>query len=155
MESFIVDDGVYNLINIFLKVFIISLIVSCPAIILTIEMYFYESYKKWKDTAKKDKEKIILGKANKIVKQDDEITRQSEQILKVNLELELLNIRKKSIQTELGIKEEKPELDDDAADEKIDYNSMTIIQLKDLAKNRGLKMYSKKNKKGLIKMLDQ
>jgi hypothetical protein len=47
--------------------------------------------------------------------------------------------------------EEKKEDDESKP---IDLESMTIIELKDIAKNKGLKMYSKKNKKQLIKLLN-
>ena len=145
-----IDVNVYNLLNVLLQVVLWSLIISAPAIILTIEMYAYERYKKWKDTEVKDKEKIILGRANKIVRQDEELQRQDKEKEKVNLELDLLMIRKKSLQDELGISEDD-EVDD--PEEEIDLSTMNIKQLKELAKARGLKMYSKKNKQQLLKLL--
>ncbi len=145
-----IDANVYNLLNILLQVVLWSLIISAPAIIFTIEMYAYERYKKWKDTEVKEKEKIIVGRANKIVSQDEELQRQHDDKLRLSLDVELLEKRKKSLQDELGISEE-PEVPE--PEEKIDLNSMKRVELLALAKERGLKMYSKKNKQQLIEML--
>ena len=85
-----IDANVYNLLNVLLQVMLWSLIISSPAIILTIEMYGYEKYKKWKDTEIKEKEKIIVGRANKIISQDDELQRQHDDKLRLSLDIELL-----------------------------------------------------------------
>jgi len=147
-----VDANVYNLLNVLLQVILWSLIISAPAIILTIEMYAYERYKKWKDTEVKEKEKIILGRANKIVAQDEELQRQDKERLRLSLDVELLQKRKQSLQDELGLSEEKEE---EHPEQEIDLDSMSIRELKAYAKERGLKMYSKKNKQQLLKMLKE
>ncbi len=147
-----IDINVYNLVNILLQVILWSLIISAPAIILTIEMYAYEKYLKWKNTEVQDKEKIIVGKAKQITKADEQLERQSNEIKKSNLEIELLERRKKAYKKELGLEVEEKKEDDES--KPIDLESMTIIELKDIAKNKGLKMYSKKNKKQLIKLLN-
>lgn len=141
---------VYHLINILIQVVLWSLIFSTPLILITIEMYLYERYKKWKDTEVKEKEKIILGRAKQITTYDEEIERQEINLKKINLDVELLEKRKKSLQDELGIEDAH---DEDEQDNNIDLESMTVIQLKELAKERGLTMYSKKNRKQLIQML--
>ena len=145
------DPNIYVLLNVLLKVILVSLIISAPAIILTIEMYAYERYKKWKDTEIKEKEKIILGRANKIVKLDEELQRQHDDKLRLGLDVELLEKRKKILQVELGT-EEEPEVEE--PEEVIDLSSMNIKQLKALAKERGISMYSKKNKKQLLELLE-
>lgn len=163
-SSMQIDSNVYHLINVLFKVILYSLIISTPFIILTIELYGYERYKKWKDTEVKEKNKIILGRANKIVKQDEELSRQNDDRRKLTLEVELLEQRKKGLEKikkdltiELGIEEEH-DSDETAAEETVevkpDLKTMNIKQLKALAKERGLTMYSKKNKKALIKMLE-
>lgn len=148
-----IDANVYHLLNVLLQVILWSLIISSPFIILTIEMYAYERYKKWKDTEAKEKEKIILGRANKIVAQDEELQRQNEEKKKLELEIDLLNIRKKSIQDEIGIPDDPEETEEDPEEVVTDLSQMTIRELKSLAKERGLKMYSKKNKEQLVKLL--
>jgi|LGOV01.1.fsa_nt_gb hypothetical protein len=146
-----IDANVYNLLNILLQVVLWSLIISAPAIILTIEMYAYERYKKWKDTEVKEKEKIILGRANKIVSQDEELQRQHDNKLRLDLDVELLEKRLKAQREELGITEE-PEVEE--LEEKTDLKTLKRVELLALAKERNLTMYSKKNKQQLIKMLE-
>lgn len=138
--------------NILLKVILVSLIVSSPAIILTIEMYLYERYKKWKNTEVQEKEKIILGKANKIVSQDEELQRQADEKKKLELELDLLNIRKKSLQEELNISDVQKE---DIQDDEIDLSDMSIKQLHEVAKKQNIKRYSKLKKKQLLALLQK
>jgi len=150
-----IDANVYNLLNVLLQVILWYLIISSPAVLLTIELYAYGKYKKWKDTEVKEKEKIILGRANKIVAQDEELQRQADEKKKLDLEIDLLRIRKKSIQDELGISETRGESEEEKKDDGPDLSLMNIRQLKELAKERNLKMYSKKNKQQLIKMLKE
>lgn len=150
----VMDENLYHLINLLLQVILWSLIISSPLIILTIEMYLYERYKKYKDTEAQEKEKIILGKANKIVQQDDELQRQNEERKKIEFEIELLKIKKKTLQDEVGIDEEQESSKEIADTVRTDLSEMNIKQLKALAKERGLKLYSKKNKKQLLKMLE-
>lgn len=153
------DSNVYYLINVLLKVILWSLIISAPAIILTVEMYAYEKYKKWKDTEIKEKEKIILGRAKKIVSQDEELQRQADERKRLELDVELLMKRKKALDVELGNDSPTAEIDPTAEQKEttqtIDLESMNIKQLKSLAKKSGFKMYSKKNKSQLLKLLKE
>src|SRR6056297_2782057 len=120
-----IDANVYHLLNVLFQVLLWSLIISSPAIILTVEMYLYERYKKWKDTEIKDKEKILLGKAKNIVKQDEELERQADERKRLEVDIELLMKRKKALSDELGIEEEIPQGDqEDNPEENIDINSM-------------------------------
>lgn len=147
-----IDAEVYGLLNVLLKVVLYSLIVSTPFIILTLEMYAYEKYKKWKDTEIKEKEKIIVGKAKETIKHDQHINWQKDEIKKLDLTIELLEIREKSKRDELGIpedtEEEKPE-------EEIDYDSMKRVELLAICKEREFTMYSRKSKEQLVKLLKQ
>lgn len=147
----VIDPGVYQAVNVLLKFILWSLIISSPLIIATLEMYAYEKYKKWKDTEVKDKEKIIVGKAKETIKHDEHINWQKDEIKKLDLELELLGIRKKSQQLELGIPEETEVKE---FKEQIDLNAMKRTDLLALCKERGFTMYSRKNKKQLIKILE-
>jgi len=149
-----IDANVYHLLNVLFQVLLWSLIISSPAIILTIEMYLYDRYKKWKDTEIKEKEKILLGKAKNIVKQDEELERQADERKRLEVDIELLMKRKKALSDELGIEEEiSMEDQEEKREENIDINSMNIKQLKALAKEKGLTRYSRKSKKQILKML--
>jgi hypothetical protein len=144
-----IDASVYNLINLLLKVILISLIISAPAILLTLEMYGYEKYKKWKNTEEKEHEKIILGRAKDIVKKDEELERQDNQIKSLAIDIELLQKRKKGLADELDL----PVDDTEEEPEEIDIESMNIKQLHEVAKDKGIKMYSRMKKSALIKKL--
>lgn len=147
-----IDANVYNLLNVLMQVILWYLIISSPAVLLTIELYLYGKYKKWENTEAKEKEKIIVGKANKIVSLDEEMARQNEDKKKLEFEIDLLRIQKKTLQDEVGISDDNPGSN---LKEETDLSKMNIKQLKELAKQRGLKMYSKKNKQQLLKMLQQ
>lgn len=146
-----IDIEVYNLLNILFQVILWSLIISAPAIILTIEMYLYERYKKWKDMEIKEKEKIIVGKAKKINQFDNEIERQSNEIKKLKIDLEILTKQKKALNNDLNI--DNNDTDNNDTDNN-DLKSKSVIELKKICKDKGLKMYSKKNKSQLIKLLE-
>jgi len=150
-----IDQNVYNLINLLLQIILWSLIISSPAIILTLEMYGYDRYKKWKDTEIREKEKIILGRSKTIVKQDEELQRQADERKRLELDVELLLKRKKALSEELGIPDEVHDDEQEESTEDIDIESMNIKQLKALAKERGIARYSKKNKKQLLKLLKE
>ncbi|MDA3884886.1 MAG: Rho termination factor N-terminal domain-containing protein [Candidatus Delongbacteria bacterium] len=159
----VMNEAVYNLINTLLQVILVSLIISTPFIIVIILMYGYGRYKKWKDTEIKEKEKIILGRSKAIVKQDEELQRQADDKKRLDLDVELLQKRKKSLTEELGLSDEAHEDaqevhgddQEEQPEESPDIESMNIKQLKSLAKEIGLTRYSKKNKKQLVKMLNQ
>ena len=151
-----IDPGVFNLINIFFKVVIISAIVSAPAIVLTLAMYSYDRYKKWKDTDVKEKEKIIVGKAKTITKQNEDIKWQQEEIHKLEYKRDVLQIGIDSMNKKLGSSEEPEDTPADAKPiEEIDLTEMNIKQLKAIAKAVGVSMYSKLNKNALLKKLQE
>ena len=155
MDQFINDD-VYRLLNVLLQVILWSLIVSAPAIILTVEMYAYERYKKWKDTDVKEKEKIIVGKAKTITKQNEDIKWQQEEIHKLEYKRDVLQIGIDSMNKKLGSSEEPEDTPADAKPiEEIDLTEMNIKQLKAIAKAVGVSMYSKLNKNALLKKLQE
>ena len=146
----VMNEAIYNLVNIFFQVVLWSLIISAPAIILTIEMYAYEKYKKWKNNEEKEYEQIIVSRAKETIKHDEHIGWQKQEQKKLDLEIDLLNVKKKSLQDEVGVPEES---DEDKPEENLDLNSMKRVEMLALAKERGHKMYSKLNKQQLIKLL--
>lgn len=149
MDQFINDD-VYRLLNIFIQVILWSLIISAPAIILTIEMYAYERYKKYKDKTEKELERIIVGKTNNKEDLESTIKELEEEKRRLDLDVELLEIRKNALNPEEPEEVETIE----EPEEKKDLNKMNMKQLQELAREHKLKWYSRMKKTELIKSLE-
>jgi len=153
-----IDANVYNLVNILLQVILWSLIISAPAIILTVEMYAYERYKKWKDKSEKELERIIIGKTNNKEDLENKIRQHEETIRRLELDVELLEIKKAAISPEDISEDEKKEKVDetthDDPEDKKELSEMTIKQLQELARTHKLKWYSRMKKTELIKALE-
>lgn len=149
MDQFINDD-VYRLLNIFIQVILWSLIISAPAIILTIEMYAYERYKKYKDKTEKELERIIVGKTNNKEDLESTIKELEEEKRRLDLDVELLEIRKNALNPE---EPEEVEVIEEP-EEKKDLNKMNMKQLHELAREHKLKWYSRMKKTELIKSLE-
>lgn len=155
-----IQPEVINLLNLFFKVVIISLIISSPFIIAILEMYGYERYKKYKDSEVKEKEKIIVKKAQDIETADKQLQWQSEEQHRKQLQLESLQkqIEIKQLELQKGklLNEPDAETPDPEDEEKQKtLNDLSIRELKELAKQNKLKMYSKLNKEQLVKFLDE
>ena len=155
-----IQPEVINLLNLFFKVVIISLIISSPFIIAILEMYGYEKYKKYKDSEVKEKEKIIVKKAQDIETADKQLQWQSEEQHRKQLQLESLQkqIEIKQLELQKGKLLNEPDAETpDPEDEKKQktLNDLSIRELKELAKQNKLKMYSKLNKEQLVKFLDE
>lgn len=141
------DSGVYDALNGLLKIVIYSLYVASPLIILILLMYGYERYKKWKSVEVKEKERIIV-KMNKDIK-DDALTCDTLNNNKTQLQLDVEKLKKEKqdLQIELG-KPEEIEVND-----QVDFKVLNIKELKALAKQKGIKRYSKMNKELLLEVL--
>ena len=150
MDQFINDD-VYRLLNILIQVILWSLIISAPAIILTIEMYAYERYKKYKDKTEKELERIIVGKTNNKEDLESTIKELEEEKRRLDLDVELLEIRKNALNPE---EPEEVEVIEEPEEEKKDLNKMNMKQLQELAREHKLKWYSRMKKTELIKSLE-
>lgn len=151
-----INDQVFILINLLMQVVLWSMIISSPFIILTLEMYGYEKYKKWKNAEEQEFERIIVGKANNIQKQDEELQRQAEEKKKLEFEIDLLKIKKKTLQEEtdtLDPEEETKTSSELPSDEEVITEDMSVNELKAIAKKKGIKGYSKKSKKQLLNIL--
>lgn len=147
-----IDPNIYTYVNLLLKVLLVYAIIASPIVLTIILLYGYGSYKKWKEIEIKEHEKIIVGQANTIRKNDEDIRWQHEEQLRLSQSIEALRKTKKMLSDELEITDNS-EADD--SKEKKDLSSMNVKQLKALAKQRGLKMYSKKNKQQLITLLQE
>lgn len=146
------SEKVFHLIDLLAQVSLISLIVAAPIIALILLMYFYGRYKKMNEREIKEKDKILVAKANKIVEYNVDLERQYQEKKKLEANIEVLQIKEKSLQEKLGIdgKEEK-----DVTEDKIDLESMSIRELKTYAKENNIDGYSNKNKKQLLKLLKE
>jgi len=155
-----IQPEVINLLNLFFKVVIISLIISSPFIIAILEMYGYERYKKYKDSEVKEKEKIIVKKAQDIETADKQLQWQTEEQHRKHLELESLQkqIEIKQLELQKGklLNEPDAETPDPEVEEKEKtLSDLSIRELRELAKENKLKMYSKLNKEQLVKFLEE
>ncbi len=142
-----IDDSVYVALNFILKVILYSLSVASPLIVMILMMYGYERYKKWKSKETKEAERIIVKMNNQI--KEDALTCDtlSNRKTELQLECEKLEKQKLDLHAELGI-EEQPEVDENE-----DYRNLNIKALKALAKQKGIKRYSKMNKEQLLDAL--
>ncbi|MHA1690114.1 MAG: Rho termination factor N-terminal domain-containing protein [Candidatus Heimdallarchaeaceae archaeon] len=153
-----INANVYHLLNVLLQVVLWSLIISAPAIILTIEMYAYERYKKWKDKTENELERIIVGKTNNKDDLEKEIKLIGEDKRRLELDVELLEIRKNALTPEAVTEELEDEPINETTEEpeveKLDLNNMTVLNLQELARKHNLKWYSRMKKVDLVKALE-
>jgi len=162
-----ISESVFVAFNLLLEVVIYGTIPASIFVLLTLLQYMWERFKKYKQMEIKETEKILLGRAKEITKYDHQLERQELQAKKLNEELEVLIHRKKklqeinkSLQDDGDLPEDDSSLEteieeNEVSSKEIDLDSMNIRDLKALAKERGMKMYSKKNKKQLLKMMKE
>jgi len=148
--------GIAAVLNVLIKVLLWSITIAAPFIIAILVLYGYGKYKKWNKKEEQETERIILGRAKKITQYDEELSRQADERKKLEFDLELLRNQKKRLHEELGESEEPevPEAEENTSDE-IDLTKMNIKQLKTLAKDRKIPMFSKLNKQQLLNKLQE
>ena len=146
----IINDNVNHLVNILLQVILWSLIISSPGIIMILSMYAYKRYKKWETKEEREKERIKVGQAKQISKNDEEIRWQHEEMLRLSQNIDAMKRTEKDLRDKLGIHED---VEADDSNKEINLSAMNIKQLKELAKQRGIKGYSKMKKAKLINIL--
>lgn len=143
-----------DLINVLLKVLIISLTISTPFIVLILLMEFYDRYKKRKNKENREAERIIIKNNEQISK--DAISLQVITELHKKLEYSVLKLReeKRALVKELDIEDEDTEeLIEEAEEEKIDYSKMTINELHDIARELNIKGFSRMKKEKLVTII--
>lgn len=149
-----ISEQVYNLINILFQVTLWSLIISTPFIILTLEMYAYDRYKKWKNTEEKEFEQIIVGKTYEKENIENTLQELEEKEKRMSLEVELLEVKLKAYKLielpEVITLEETSAISESTVEITED---LTINELKTIAKKKGLSGYSKLSKEELLKLL--
>lgn len=150
-----IDQQVNELLNLFLKILLYSLIVATIPNVITLQSYFWERFKKYKYAEVKEKEMIIVGKAKQISEQDQQLERQEMQAKKLNQEIEVLQHKRKQLEELTKLEEESdPKTDEEEIDEtNKKLENMTILEMREIAKEKGLSMYSKLSKKQLLERL--
>ena len=174
MEQIITQE-IIMLITFLIKIVLWSLIISAPLILLTLEMYGYEKYKKWKAKEDKEHERIIVKRnktqedfENDIKEKEKYLSELDEKTRRRELDLELADIKYNALK-ELGLTKELPEevVDDanesnEGTEEPIDktsnvkkwLESMSVKELQEIAREHKLKWYSKMKKEELILKLE-
>jgi|GEM_PF-6607606 len=146
-----ISDKVMTLFNLLLEVMLYAAIPASVFIMITLLLYMWERFKKYKESEKKETEKILLGRAKQITEYDHQLERQEKTIKKNSDEIEIQEHRLKKLKSITKLDNEEETNSEEV--EEILIDDMTIIELKDLAKKMGLKMYSKLNKEQLLEKL--
>lgn len=146
------SEGLFNLIDILLKIIVISLSVASPILILIGLMHIYDKYKKIKETETKEAERIIIKNNEAIVKTTTSIKVLDEQFQKLEYSVLKLKEEKRALEVELGQATEEEEIVPD--EDKIDYSKMTIKELHDIAREWKVKGFSRMKKDKLVEILD-
>jgi hypothetical protein len=147
-------ETISNLINLIIKVFLVVMIPGVAILTFILIMYLYRRYKKWSNSEDKEQERIILGRAKKITSYDEELSRQADERKKLEFDLEILRNQKKRLQEDLGESESPEEVPaEEKPSEEMDLSKLNIKQLKQLAKDHKIPMYSKKSKQQLLETL--
>lgn len=182
MTGFTISPEVLSLIDLFFKVVIWTLIITSPFNIVTLEMYFYTRYKKYKNKEEAELEQIIVKRSDDIVKKDKELTWQDEERHRKQLELDFLDRKIAIKKLEAGedsedeilmrhqpadkihevekteeSEEKETTLQDPIPEEpkKKELKDLTIRQMRVQAKKHGLKFYSNLNKQKLLNLLEE
>lgn len=144
------DQQTLNVLNGVLRVIFYSLYIAGPIMILLSIMYLYQRYAKYREKEIKEAERIIVKKNEQIVADALTINKLTEQKKELSADVFDLEKRKRDLSHELKINVPEDEVSET---EQVDYASMPITALQALAKERGLKRYSRLSKADLIKML--
>ncbi len=151
-----------NVLDILFRVIFISGWIAAPIIMLIMIMYLYEKYKKWKDTERKEAERIIVKMNEDIVKTSAAINNLKPVETELKLSISALESKLKELKAqthelqpvEVVIPEETTtSMNEIIAEEKHDSKELTIKDLHALARERKIKGFSRMKKEVLIKIL--
>lgn len=131
-----------------IRVLFYTLYVAGPIMILIILMYQYEKYKKWKDKEAREAERIIVKRNEEVVETNKAITALEAKKAELKLAVEAYEVKLSEQRAELG---DEPITDDEMI-KQVD-NKLTIKELHALAKERGIKGFSRMKKEDLITAL--
>jgi len=145
----VLNETTVNIINLTIQVLLVSLWVAIPVTMLLVLMYAYKHYKKWENKEVKEAERIIVKKNNDINKASGTVTLLSAKIDELQKDVEALTAKKQALQLEVG---DNPDTEDTAEPE-IDLEALSIKELQAIAKEQGVKGFSRMKKAKLINIL--
>lgn len=146
----------YELMYQVLNVLMYVLMFSIPITSLIVILEFWEAYKRRKNQHKKEAERIIVKMAEDVKEQTEVIRTLKEQAEKLKLSIFDLESRKREVQTDVMSEEEiksSVEEQNDPEPEQIDYESFTVNELQDIARQLKIKGFSRMKKAKLIEKL--
>lgn len=146
----------YELMYQVLNVLMYVLMFSIPITSLIVILEFWEAYKRRKNQHKKEAERIIVKMAEDVKEQTEVIRTLEEQAEKLKLSIFDLESRKREVQTDVMSEEEiksSVEEQNDPEPEQIDYESFTVNELQDIARQLKIKGFSRMKKAKLIEKL--
>jgi len=135
-------------LDILIRILIYSGFVAVPIMVLMFLMYRYEKYKRWKDKDQKEAERILVKRHEDIEKSAQAINVLETKETELKLDIELLEQKKKELLAEIHEDQEDP-----SADETKSASDVTIKELHKLAKEKGIKGFSRMSKATLLQRL--
>lgn len=130
-----------------LQVLLASTWFAIPIVVLLGLMVFYTYYKKWAAKEQKEAERIIV-KMNEQLKQDGvALSALTNRISELKIEIDVKEQKLRELKQELNEPEDK---DPVAPEVKTIDSKLTIIELQNLARERGIKGYSRMSKEKLL-----
>lgn len=147
----IIDGQTNNIINLTLQVLLISTWIAIPITMMLALMYFYKKFKKWETKEIKEAERIIVKRNIEINKTSETINLLADKEQELKKEVERLEALRISIASEVGEVVET----EDSVQQKINYNELNIKELQAIAKEKGVKGFSRMKKTKLIDILNR
>lgn len=147
------SDAARSALDIAYRVLFTSLWIAIPIVMLILLMYLYEKYKKWKDSDRKEAERIIVKMNEDVIKTQETINvlRPIETELKATIAT--LEEKVKSLKKETG-EPEAAEIPADKESSVVQANTKpSIKELHALARERKIKGFSRMKQDDLIKIL--
>ena len=141
-------EATRDALDMFFRIIFYSGFVAGPIMVLILVMYQYERYKKWKDKEKKDAERIIVKMNEDIVKTGVAVNALTTRETELKLSIEAKEARLKELKAESGDEAAK-----ETDEEKPTTEGLSIKQLQALARERGVKGFSRMKKEDLMKIL--
>lgn len=147
----IIDGQTNNIINLTLQVLLISTWIAIPITMMLALMYLYKKFKKWETKEIKEAERIIVKRNIEINKTSETINLLADKEQELKKEVERLEALRISIASEVGEVVET----EDSVQQKIDYNELNIKELQAIAKEKGVRGFSRMKKTKLIDILNR
>lgn len=147
----IIDGQTNNIINLTLQVLLISTWIAIPITMMLALMYLYKKFKKWETKEIKEAERIIVKRNIEINKTSETINLLADKEQELKKEVERLEALRISIASEVGEVVET----EDSDQQKINYNELNIKELQAIAKEKGVRGFSRMKKTKLIDILNR